>query len=376
MNRRDFLQSGAALGAAALSLRERKLCADIPNPTALMIHTVLGEVPAERLGMALMHEHAITVDWSELYETIAAPFAQHRSRMVEAATRQIQAFHDCLPPLDGPGAIVDCTPIRVGRYPDLLVALARATPVHIVACTGFWCEAMAPQHPWMLKFMQEPHTVERLAELYIREIRSGMEDPASNWGETFTEVKAGIIKAATSTHMRPSERRCHEASAMASVETGAPITTHTTDGGGLEQAELFLARGVAPAKIIIGHQGNLDDRLTEEAGESHLRLASLGCYVQFDRVGHAKYPVEKVARQITQLVKAGHTERVLVGHDLVPYVYSKFAEGDKPEEGWQAHEADLTTIPLRLAMELLEQGNTPQDVHTILVENPKRALAF
>ena len=373
IDRRKFLAASSALAVTAWTGRGSAQPKN--GPRKPVVHTVLGEIPPEKLGLTLMHEHAPTVDWSELYETPAASVSPLRQKMLDTTARQLAAFRQCAQGEAAP-AVVECTPIRVGRYPDLMVELSRRTGVGIVACTGFWCEAMAPQHPWALRLSLAPDGVEKLAELYIREIRQGMEDPAGDWGERFTDVKAGIIKVATSTWLRPSERRCHEAAALAAVETGCPITTHTTDGGGLEEAQLLLASGVKPERVIIGHQGHLDDRKNEEAHELHKKIAGLGCYVQFDRVGHEKYPVDKIARQIKELVDAGFVQRVLIGHDHVPFVYRHFAQRQKPADGWEAREADFTVAPLKLTAELLAQGISQQQVDTMLVENPRRVLAF
>ncbi len=346
------------------------------QPPQAAVHTVLGPVPPAKLGAVLMHEHAPAIDWSELFENPAAPLGSLRTQMLDAAAAQLEAFHQALPEASRPGTIVECTPIRVGRYPELLHALARRTPVHVVACTGFWGEAFAPAHPWALDLIRGRQGVERVAELYIREIREGMEDPSGRWAERFTGVRAGIIKVATSTYMRPVERRLHEAAALASRETGCPITTHTTDGGGLEQAQLLLERGVEPQKIIIGHQGHLDDRQQEEAHTLHRRLAELGCYVQFDRVGQPRYELEKIARQVRALCEHGHARRVLFGHDRVSYVYRRFADPGPAAEGWEAQEVDLTVVPVKLAAVLRAAGIAEDDVHAMLVENPARALAF
>lgn len=368
MNRRDFLICTAGAVAA-----NRLQAAGAPEAVA---HTVLGPVPADQLGVVLMHEHAPTVDWSELFETPPAPTEPFRERLLATSAAQLERFHRTLPADEGPGAIIECTPIRVGRYPHLLVDLARRTKTHIIGCTGFWGEAMAPQHPWAVQMCLEKDAPRRIADLYKREILEGMEDPAGEWGERFTDVKAGIIKAATSAHMRPFERRCHQAAAIASMETGCPITTHTTDGGGLEEAELFLQVGAAPEKIIIGHQGRLDDRKQEEAHDLHLRLAEMGCYVQFDRVGHERYPIESMVRQIMKLVESRHVAQVLVGHDHVPFLCPSFALAEKPANPWEAVAADYTTVPVALRAALVAAGLTQEQLRAILIENPRRVLAF
>jgi predicted metal-dependent phosphotriesterase family hydrolase len=376
MHRRDFLHVSAAAGVAALTAQTTRGDAD-ERPDPPRVRTVLGPVAPEQLGVTLMHEHAPLVDWSELFETPPADIGPVREQLLEVTAARLMAFHESLAEGDRPGAIVECTPIRVGRYPDLLVELARRTPVHIVACTGFWCEAMAPQHPWAARLAVAPDGAAAIGELYTREIVEGMEDPSGAWGERFTHVPVGIIKVATSTWLRPSERRCHEAAAAASIATGCPITTHTTDGGGLEQARLFTSLGVAPEKVIIGHQGNQDDRKNDEADMLHLQLAEMGCYVQFDRVGHEpKYPIDKMVRQIQRLVAAGFAQRVLVGHDHVPFLYTEYAQAEKPPSGWKRNESDFTTVPVRLAAALREAGTPADDVRAILIDNPRRVLAF
>ena len=323
-----------------------------------------------------MHEHAPLIDWSELYENPAAEFESQRDKILEAAARHLQRFHDTVAAVDGPGAIVECTPIRVGRYPRLLRELAERLPIHLIACTGFWGEGLAPPHPWAVRLTLEKNGVEKIARLYIREITEGMEDPAGRWGERFTDVKAGIIKCATSSYMRPVERRCHLAAAIAAKETGAAITTHTTNGGGLEEIRLFLKEGVAPEKVIIGHQGYKDDRQLDDAAEYHRRIAATGCSIQFDRIGGENYTPEKTARQISRLVDAGFVRQILVSHDVAPCFYEPFAAEQKPAGGWKFEEADYTVVTTRLLAELREQGVSDSDIRTILVENPQRVLAF
>src|SRR5262249_47659391 len=159
--------------------------------------TVLGPVPPEKLGVVLMHEHAPIVDWSELYETDPAPIEPVREKLLIRSVELLDAFHDTLLPTAGPGTIVETTPIRVGRSPQLLVDLAKRAKVHVIASTGFWCEALAPQHPWAVRLSVAKDGAEKMAELFIREIREGMEDPRGRWGERFTEIKAGIIKIGT-----------------------------------------------------------------------------------------------------------------------------------------------------------------------------------
>ena len=379
LSRREFLAHSAVVaagGAMSLAGAGQFAVAEEKSKAARQVQTVLGPVDPAKLGTVLMHEHAPVVDWSELYETAPAPIDPARKKLLDESTRLLDAFHQCLPEGEGPGAIVETTPIRVGRYPRLLTDLARQTKVHVIAATGFWCEALAPQHPWALRLSVAKNGPEQMAELFVREITEGMEDPAGEWGQRFTDVRAGVIKIGTSTWMRPGERAIHIAAARASQETGCPITTHTTSGGGLEEAELLLKQGASPARVIIGHQGHQDDRQNDEATEYHQLIAKLGCYVQFDRVDHGDYGIEKQARQIVKLLEAGFGKQVLVSHDHAPFYYPEFAATEKAAGGWKATSPDYTTVVVKLVPALRKLGASKADVRRILIENPARVLAF
>lgn len=376
LSRREMLEVSAR---AALSAT---VCAGLPvravskDAVAPMVRTVLGPIPAEKLGATLMHEHAPVVDRSELFGTPAAPIAPVREKFLDESAKMLDAFHETLSAADRPGAIVEATPIRVGRDPRLLVDLARRTKVHVIASTGFWCEASAPQHPWALKLCAAANGPDQMAELFVREITTGMEDPAGKWGERFTEIKAGMIKIGTSTFLKPSERTCHIAAALASRKTGCPITTHTTRGGGLEEAELLLKHGAAPERIIIGHQGHRDDREHDEANEYHRLIARLGCHVQFDRVSHGAYGIDKQARQIVSLIEAGFLRQILLGHDNAPFTFSKDREQTKHADDWKSTPTDYTSVTTKLVDALGRLSVAPADIRVLLVENPRRVLAF
>lgn len=375
-SRREFLRQ-TATGLTALSALSAGInLYGAPATGQGSVRTVLGLVAPDKLGATLMHEHVPIVDWSELYEVQPGPVDPVRAEMLSKSVEHLKAFQDSLGELPGPGAIVECTPIRVGRYPELLREIAKQTPVHIIACTGFWGEGLAAQHPWATKLAMGKDGVRKIADLYVRELTHGMEDPHGALGAKFTDVKAGIIKCATSAYLRPVEKRCHLAAARASIETGAPITTHTTNGGGLEQAQLFLREKVPAQKIIIGHQGNRDDREHDDAHEYHRQIVETGCYIQFDRVGGTAYEPAKVAQQIKRLIDSGHIHQVLVSHDAAVYVYTDFTAQQKNAAGWDYKAPDYTVVTAQLIPELVNLDVSAVDVRKIMVENPARVLAF
>lgn len=385
VTRRDFLRTSAALAASLAALGDvlehssvaAAAQAEAPKGDP-KVQTVLGAISPDELGVTFMHEHGPVIDWSALYDQPMAPIqGEFRTRVVQQAVKSLEEFHGQLGSWAKRGTIVEVTPIRVGRYPDLIVEMAKKSDIHVVGCTGFWGEALAPMHPWAISLLVEKDGIDKVAKLYVREITEGMEDPSGKPGESFTNVKAGIIKIATSKYLTALERRANTAAGLASLQTGCPITLHTTNGGGLELAQMLLAMGVSPAKIIVGHQGYMDDRENVKATAYHRKLAELGVWVQFDRIGYDNYPVDNRAEFITPLVEAGFEDRLLLSHDAVPYFYKTFWQEEKRESDWWLfREHPWALIIPDIAPRLVRAGVPERAVGKMLIENPKKALAF
>ena len=94
VERRRFLQHAATSALAGLtglpwlgSQAKAK-----PPKSQPAVHTVLGPVSPEKIGVTLMHEHAPIVDWSELFETQPAPVAGLTSGVADVA---VGFFHIC-----------------------------------------------------------------------------------------------------------------------------------------------------------------------------------------------------------------------------------------------------------------------------------------
>ena len=134
------------------------------------VNTVLGPVPADRLGVVAVHEallsvvpgaeHAfdIAIDRAEVFESLAGKLTEFRRQ--------------------GGGTIVDSTGMFHGRDVRLYEALSRSTGVHIVASTGMGPEEMLggyfltpqtnPPTPW---------PADRFADLFAKEVTEGMVVP-------------------------------------------------------------------------------------------------------------------------------------------------------------------------------------------------------
>lgn len=112
-----------------------------------MVTTVTGPMKAAELGFTLMHEHIVVGSWAMRQ---AFPGWMDRDAVVRSAVAALRAAREL-----GVGAIVDTTPINLGRDIHLIREVSERAEMPIVATTGlFWTE-----EPWL-----EEWEAERLAE--------------------------------------------------------------------------------------------------------------------------------------------------------------------------------------------------------------------
>jgi phosphotriesterase-related protein len=165
-------------------------------------------------------------------------------------------------------------------------------------------------------------------------------------------------------HITPAEERVFRAAARAQRAVGVSITTHTTHFGdlALDQVDLLLDEGVSPERIIIGHLGERRDACDV------LEVARTGVFVQIDHVGRparaGTQPERQRAANVVAVARAGHLDQVLISMDIC-------ANSQMQWNGGHGYDYLLRSfVPL-----LLEEGLDESQVQTILVENPRRALA-
>ncbi len=99
---------------------------------------------------------------------------------------------------------------------------------------------------------------------------------------------------------------------------------------------------------------------------AHLAVAARGAFVGFDRIGLRKFgPDEARARTIVGLVEAGHADKVILSHDMARR--SRLLRNGGHGYGYILREF----VP-----RLREAGVDEATVQTMLVDNPRRLLAF
>ncbi|MDM3289620.1 phosphotriesterase-related protein [Citrobacter sp. Ce105] len=198
----------------------------------------------------------------------------------------------------GVSNIIEMTNRYMGRNPQFMLDLMRDTGINVMACTGYYQDAFFPEHV-------AARSVEQLAQEMVDEIVIGIDG---------TELKAGIIAEIGSSEgvITPLEEKVFIAAARAHIETGRPISTHTSFSTmGLEQLVLLQAHGVDLSRVTVGHC-DLKDNL-----DNILRMIDLGAYVQFDTIGKNNYyPDEKRIGMLHALRNRGLLDRVMLSMDI------------------------------------------------------------
>lgn len=304
---------------------------DLTQPHVM---TVLGPIDPGVLGVTLHHEHVIAkptyVDDPDLHLD-----------SVDAALAELEDAY-----FAGVHTVVDMTPADYGRDVTAVSWVAQRAPTHIVVVTGHHKHLHAA--PWV-----GGRTTKEIAAVNIAELRNGIDG---------TSARAGVIKAGTSLNeITEVEQRVLQAAAIAHLETGVPISTHTDKGTmALEQLAILRETGVSPERVIIGH---LDFALDDEA---YLRrVLETGAFISFDQVSKEKYaPDSKRAETMYRLAAAGHLDQLLFSGDLARKSY------------WLAYEGQpgFRYLVESFPVLLMEAGFSASEVRKMLVDNPLRAL--
>jgi phosphotriesterase-related protein len=307
------------------------------------VQTALGPVDTAELGPTLMHEHIVTrspgvhENWPHLFD---------RPGILAIAERKMADLHR-----RGIRSIVDLTTVDLGRDIDLIVDVARRSPVHVIVATGVW---------WMPQRYFNAHGVDDVAALFIRDITRGI--GASG-------VKAAIIKCATDTAgVTPVIENILRASARAQRATGVPISTHTWAAGrsGEAQQAIFAQEGVDLGRVIIGHSGDSDDL-------GYLRgLMERGSTIGMDRFGLEHFlPTARRVEVLARLCAEGYAGKMVLSHDANCWT-DMLSEDDKRRTRPLWH---YTHISDDILPALRRAGVSEAQIEQMLVGNPHAIFA-
>jgi phosphotriesterase-related protein len=304
--------------------------------------TVRGPVNVDQLGTTLAHEHVLW-QFDDSRRKVSIDFAV--KLLSEAGA-------------EGAQTVIDLTP---HRRIDWLMEIAERVDLNIVACTGFYREALTPPP---LAALSEKQMVNRM----VHELTEGIDS---------TGVRAGIIKvAADNPALTAWEAQAFTAAAKAQLQTGACIATHAV-AGAREQAQVLQKAGADLSRVFFSHietQTGWEGRTVKEQGAYLADIAREGGWLLFNNFGCEFYTTwHDQVYLMKYLCDAGYMGKSLISID-VNWIWNASgqvefeAAADHPEAARRTYAYMMTdTVP-----ELLQSGFTEEDIRTYLVDNPRR----
>jgi phosphotriesterase-related protein len=258
---------------------------------------------------------------------------------------------------EGVSCLVDAAAAgrRDARTVENLTQISSRSGVQIVLAGGHYQDlAMKVRYPADVAKMTEA----QLEDEFVRDARQ------QRWG-AFGEL-------ASSQEMQPEERRVLRAIGRAHLQTNLPIFTHTPHEGcpscAVGQLDLFESVGVDPRRVCIGHLAGIKLEM-EPLGRTAKALAQRGAFVGFDTVGHmmgrSMIPEGQKVSHVLAVLEAGYDDHVLLSADStpVPQLKSNWGQG-------------FSSVITQFVPKLRYAGVSDAVLHKILVDNPRRFLAF
>jgi phosphotriesterase-related protein len=302
----------------------------------MKLHTTLGPRAAEELGMILPHEH--------LFVEFRTPETPGHAEADPSDVVRLMAPEIERARAVGVTAIVDCTPVGVGRRADILRAVSEATGMPLVAPTGIYREPWVPR--WAIDASEGALRDWMLGELQGEIAGSG--------------VRAAWIKlSAGDDGITPTEAKILRAAAHAARAADATVGSHTIRGSvAREQLDQIEACGHSPGRFIWIHAS------AEAEFGVNLELARRGAWVEYDWIGGQ--PDELILERVLRMLDAGYGDRLLLSQDRGWY--------DPALPGGGAPKP-YTYLSEQFLPKLRAAGADEATVRMLTVENPFRAYA-
>jgi phosphotriesterase-related protein len=346
------------LGVGAAAAVPNLVSAATPSfPKGAVIRTILKDyAPDDLSGSAILfHEHmSLAADFLTRFDGYAAATRAASAPPVSTAAPPVAAPSDLsfMQDLDlmadeitsakreGIGCIVDGGHPDMGRNMNFLRQLSMKSQMPIVAGAGLYTQ---PFYTKEIGTMSEDQIVRAL----VKQVEA---DPVGVFGEI-----------GSWDDMMADERKVFRAIGRAHMATNLPIFTHTGIPGkaALEQLDILEDVGVKPRRVVIGHLGNLVD----PGVQVHKAICKRGAFVGFDRLGGPADAPQ--VPMVMALIEAGFAENLLFSSDLARSNAIRRNNGP-------GYAKTLTVFVPKLRA----AGASDEVLHQIMVDNPRRFLAF
>jgi phosphotriesterase-related protein len=253
--------------------------------------------------------------------------------------------------------IVDPTVVGLGRNVPRIARINAEVNINIVVATGIYTYHDVPFFFHHRGPALDPSLPDPMVDLFVRDLTEGISG---------TGIRAALLKCAVDHDgMNPGVERVLRAVAEAHHRTGAPIMVHTHPGTkrGLEVAALLRSCNVDPRRVQLAHSGDSTDvdHLTE--------LADQGFLLGMDRFGiDTTLPTPPRVATVAELCRRGYAGSMVLSHDAACYldwVDPNIVKIGLPN--WHYRHIHEAVLPA-----LAEQGVTPEQITTMLVDNPRR----
>jgi phosphotriesterase-related protein len=300
--------------------------------------TTLGPKNADELGLILPHEH--------VFVDLRTP-AQLKHGAVDVNPADVCAL--MVPFLQaaaaaGVTALVECSPVGVGRRADILHTVSLASQMPLVVPTGIYRE------PWVPAWAYAAGESD-LYDWMMGELTNEIEQSG---------VQAGFIKlSAGDDGLTPCETKILRAAGRAGALTMAAIASHTIRGRVVaDQLTILEQIGFDPARFIWVHAS------AEPDFALNVEMARRGAWIEYDWIGgdDDAATVERISR----MLDAGLGNHVLLSQDRGWYDPAQPGGGiPKP----------YTHLPEAFLPALAAYGISEAAIHQMTCENPFRAFA-
>lgn len=337
------------------------------------VMTVLGPISADDLGVTLMHEHLLNdcrCWWNRPEEPERQHLATepvHAGIIGELRMDPFVNLHNCalddealaiaeLQPVSSLGGrtVVDPTCRGIGRNPEALVRIARATGLNIIMGAGYYLQT---SHPPQLGHMD----ANDVADEIVHEAHQGVDA---------TGVRIGLIgEIGVSADFTADEAKSLRGAARAQRRTQLPLMVHLPAWYRHAHRVLDIVEeeGGDPWHTVLCHMNPSGEDVAYQTS-----LAARGAFLEYDMVGmdywYADQQVqcpsdEENARAIKRLIDAGFLGNLLLSQD----VFLKMMLTHYAGFGY-------AYIQRHFLPRLRRHGVTNHEIATLMVANPRRVF--